>query len=80
MNESKLLTIKTAAHRLDVSPSLLYQMASNGLIRCYKIGVGRGTIRFSETHLQEYLATQETEGKRDTKIPPRQRSELRHLA
>ena len=53
-----LLTVKQVAEVLAVSPSMVYDLAARGLIRHHRIaGKGRGTLRFAEEHVQEYLAS-----------------------
>ncbi|HWE36402.1 MAG TPA: helix-turn-helix domain-containing protein [Isosphaeraceae bacterium] len=48
--------MKEAAARLEVSPSLVYQLVAVGKLRCTRHGLGRGCIRISEQQLAEYLA------------------------
>ncbi len=49
-----MLTIKAAAERLGVSPSLLYGLCRAGKIRHERFGLGRGTIRIPPEALDEY--------------------------
>jgi excisionase family DNA binding protein len=53
------VTVKEAAKRLDVSPSLVYAPIATGKLGCVRHGLKRGTIRISEEHLREYLALAE---------------------
>lgn len=50
----RLLTVRQTAEALSVSPSLVYRLASEGTLRCYRIG--RGALRFREEDIEEYLA------------------------
>ena len=45
------LTVKQAARRLNVSPSLVYAMCAAGRLPHHRVGVGRGTIRIDEADL-----------------------------
>ena len=53
------MTVKDAAARLEVSPSLVYALIASGRLRCTRHGLGRGCIRISEEQLAEYLASVE---------------------
>lgn len=50
-----MLTVKEVAQHLGVSPNCVYQLVATGRFACHRIGVGRGTIRISETDLAEFL-------------------------
>jgi len=54
-----LVTVKEAAKRLDISPSLIYALIAAGKLSCVRHGLKRGTIRISEEHLSQYLALAE---------------------
>jgi excisionase family DNA binding protein len=47
-------TIKQAAEKLNVSPSLVYALCKGGRIRHERCGLKRGTIRISDEALEEY--------------------------
>jgi excisionase family DNA binding protein len=49
----KLLTVADIADRLSISQSLVYRLASEGKLRCYR--VGRGALRFREEDVMEYI-------------------------
>jgi excisionase family DNA binding protein len=49
------MTVKEAANRLEVSPSLVYLLISEGKLRCVRHGIGRGVIRITEEHLAQYI-------------------------
>ena len=49
------MTVKQAAERLEVSAATVYGLIAAGKLRCHRIGLGRGAIRMSETHVVQYL-------------------------
>jgi hypothetical protein len=51
----------------------VYSLVEQGLLRCHRIGMKRGTIRITEEQLQEFLKA--TEVKPASSVP----SELRHI-
>jgi excisionase family DNA binding protein len=48
------LRVREVADRLEISPSLVYLLISEGRLRCTRHGLRRGTIRISEDQLAEY--------------------------
>lgn len=48
--------IAEVATRLKVSRSLVYRLVESGQLGCLRIGCGRGTLRFREADLQDYLS------------------------
>lgn len=68
-----MLTVAEVAARLRVSRGLIYSLVEENLIGHIRIGTGRGTIRFTEDDVQEYLASCRLKSE---KTGPR----LRHLA
>ena len=55
---TKLLTVKQLADMLSISPSMVYELVALSKIRCFRIaGRGRGTLRFDEAMVAEYLAS-----------------------
>lgn len=59
-----LLTVKEAAARVRISPSLVYELCRLRLVKHTRHGRpgSRGTIRITEEALKEYLAGCEKEG------------------
>ena len=49
------LTVKDTAERLNVSARVVYDLVERGLLRCQRVGVGRGTIRIAPEDLESYL-------------------------
>jgi excisionase family DNA binding protein len=52
---SPLLTVAQVAQLLAVSESLVYRLASDGEIPCYRIG--KGTLRFRPDDIESYLSS-----------------------
>ena len=57
--DKPLLTIREVAELLRVSEKTVRNLISSGQLPHYRIGVGRGTIRVSETALADHLAQSE---------------------
>jgi excisionase family DNA binding protein len=55
MSDTTLLTVRDLARRWKVSASNIYNLVESRKLRCFRIGVGRGAIRFSEDHVREFL-------------------------
>ena len=49
------MTVKQASEKLEVSVATVYALVAGGMLRCSRIGLGRGVIRISEDQLIEYL-------------------------
>jgi len=76
-SEQPLITVTDVAARLKVSPSLVYQMVESGKLVVYRIGNGRGAIRFRPEDVEAYL-----ESCRIEKIAPparKNRPRLKHI-
>lgn len=50
-----MFSVEDVADRLGVSISLVYELVARREITCYRIGRGRGTIRFAEADVEAYL-------------------------
>ena len=46
-----LLRVSAVALRLGISRTLVYGLVEKGRLKCYRIGLGRGGLRFSEEDL-----------------------------
>jgi excisionase family DNA binding protein len=55
----QLLTVTELSKRWNVSPSIIYALVQARQLGCVRIGLGRGTVRFTEEHVREYLMRQE---------------------
>jgi excisionase family DNA binding protein len=55
LTRSDTMKVKEAASRLEISPSLVYLLISEGKLRATRHGIGRGTLRISEDQLAAYL-------------------------
>lgn len=52
----EFMTVEDVKKRLKVSRSTVYALVERGLLRCYRIGAnGRGTLRFTQAQLEDYL-------------------------
>lgn len=49
-----MLTVKTAAARMNVSINTIYLLCATKKIRHLRVGIGRGVIRIPEDALDEY--------------------------
>ena len=76
-----MLTVKDVAERLNIAPSTVYSLLSQNKLRCYRIGLGRGTIRVSEDDLSVFLAGTASGVATDETMPAaaRTRQKLRHI-
>ena len=63
---SNLLTVSDAAERLSVSVSCIYQLVEKRKLSHHRLGLGRGTIRFSESDLEAFLQAAHVEPQRLT--------------
>lgn len=54
LQQTCLLNVREAAEYLAVSPALLYRLVADRQIQHVRVGVGRGTIRFRITDLEQY--------------------------
>jgi excisionase family DNA binding protein len=61
-----LLTVSDVADFLSVSESLVYRLASDGEIPCYRIG--KGALRFRMDDIETYLSSR-LHGKAKTRRP-----------
>jgi len=50
-----MYTVGEIAKKLRVSLACAYALVESGQLACYRIGTGRGTIRISDEHLQQFL-------------------------
>lgn len=78
---AELMSMDDLAARTQLSKSFWYARISEGAIRHYRLGPGRGGIRISEEQYQDYLRRREQGGGEAPKDPaPRVKSpELKHL-
>jgi len=53
--DEPLTTVAEVADRWKCSPALVYALVGQGKLQCYRLGLGRGTIRFTEDQLRQYL-------------------------
>lgn len=70
MSPERLLKVRDVAVRLNCSDSNVYALVKAKRIRCFRVGRGRGGIRFSEAQVAAYLAAAE-QGDEPKPVPPR---------
>lgn len=75
--ERIFLTVRDVARVLQVSIASVYAIVAEGKIACHRVGSGRGSIRFEERDLEEYLSSCRMEKAEEPKRTPRPR--LKHL-
>lgn len=51
----KLLSVQAVAEYLGVSRTCVYQLCSSNQIAHFRLGVGRGAIRFRKSDVDQYL-------------------------
>ncbi|MCA9034543.1 MAG: helix-turn-helix domain-containing protein [Planctomycetaceae bacterium] len=76
--QERLLTVAEVAEWLSVSNSLVYQIVDSGKLPVYRIGNGRGAIRFRPDDIEDYLAScrsEKTVSQPSQKLRPR----LKHI-
>ena len=76
--QERLLTVTEVAEWLSVSNSLVCQIVDSGKLPVYRIGNGRGAIRFRPEDVEDYLAScrsEKTVPKPSRKLRPR----LKHI-
>jgi excisionase family DNA binding protein len=56
-----LLSIASVAERLDVSESTIRAMVKDGILPYYRIGMGRGKLKFDLRDIEAYIAGQRRE-------------------
>lgn len=67
--ETIVFKIAEVAKRLRISLACVYALVESGRLACYRIGVGRGTIRISEEQLQAFLDSAEQDSMAPTTHP-----------
>jgi excisionase family DNA binding protein len=69
------MTVKQAAERMNISPSLVYELCRLGVIKHSRHGRPgrRGTIRLSEEAIAEYVSSCQRRGGGNAPLP------LRHI-
>jgi excisionase family DNA binding protein len=76
MND-RLMTVGEVAERLRCSRSTVYNLAASGVLRCFRIGAGRGAIRFSEEQVVDFLRKSEQHTVGASEPPPVERASAR---
>lgn len=60
----EVLRIADVARQLRVSVRVVYRMVKAGEIDCFRVGDGRGSLRFRPWAAEDYVKRQETKSRR----------------
>ena len=73
-----MMTVKTAAERMSISDSLVYELCACGLLPHIRIGRpgSRGCIRITDADIDAFLASQKVGGEAPARAPPRQQKKV----
>lgn len=82
MFPTDMMTVATVAKRLNCSQALVYALCADGILPHHRLGLGRGTIRVSETQVVDFLErTKKGGGERTVSVPSAPKSPvLKHLS
>jgi excisionase family DNA binding protein len=75
-----LLTVREASERTGVSPSLIYDWCSQGLLPHYRFGKPgcRGKVLINEAELEGFIAAHRREARPQAEAPPLKHIRLNH--
>lgn len=54
-DEPRLLTVRDVAKKLQLSSTVIYSLVSDGTLPALRVGQGRGSIRFRNRDVEEFL-------------------------
>jgi len=74
----KLLTVRDVASWLNVSRSLVYQLAEAKQLPVCRIGNGRGAIRFKPEDIEDYIAAS-VDRRQPINVSPPSKTRLKHI-
>ena len=77
--ENKLLTVGQVADWLSISKSSVYQMVDAGKLPVIRLGSAKGSIRFEQGDILEFLANSKTIQSRAQTPKTRAMKALRHV-
>ena len=77
--ENKLLTVRQVADWLSISKSSVYQMVEAGKLPVIRLGLAKGSIRFEQGDIVEFLADSRTSHVLAHKPCTRPRKALKHV-
>ena len=63
-NNQTLFTVQEVSQRLRCSRALVYLLCEKGKLSHHRLGLGRGTIRISESDLESFLQAAHVEPQR----------------
>ncbi len=72
------MNVRQTAARLEVSVATVYSLVASGKLKHYRIGNGRGVVRISDEHFEEFLKGAEPKAAL-TPAPPPPAPRLKHL-
>ncbi len=78
----KSLTVLESAQELRISSSCVYSLCSQGLLRHYRVGIGRGVLRIPEDAINEYRQSRMSLLRNGAvvKTAPQRKPNLKHLS
>lgn len=56
-SSTRLLTVKETSERLSCSVALVYSLCEKGKLAHVRLGLGRGTIRVSQSNIEAFIAS-----------------------
>jgi excisionase family DNA binding protein len=76
-----MMTVKTAAERMSISDSLVYELCACGSLPHVRIGRpgSRGCIRITDADIDAFLASQKIGGSTPSRPPPNQKRVFKHV-
>lgn len=75
----KLLTTAELREYLGCSMQNIYNLVASKQLRAYRVGNGRGSLRFSEEQIEEFLKSRESGSARPKPAPPERPVKLKHI-
>ena len=75
----RMLTVTDVAQWLSVSSSLVYQLVEAGKLPVYRIGNGRGAIRFQPQDISDYIESCRSEPSQPPSPLRKLRPGLKHV-
>ena len=77
--EKKLLTVGDVAEWLSISKSSVYQMVETGKLPVIRLGLAKGSIRFEQADILQFLADSRSSHAMADKPSTRPRKALKHV-
>ena len=77
--ENKLLTVGQVADWLNISKSSVYQMVEAGKLPVIRLGLAKGSLRFEQSDILEFLSNAKRNEVIATPPTTRARKQLKHI-